>query len=81
MTSMTNITFRNVDIRILQDFKAEAVRENKTFGTALAEALAVWLQHKRIAKKKKLMLSDLEPMDFGPGTERLSERVDQEVYG
>lgn len=80
MTSMTNITFRNVDIAVLRDFKAEAVRENKTFGQALAEALAVWLQHRRIARGKRMKLSDIEPMDFGPGAETLSQRVDEEVY-
>ena len=81
MTSMTNITFRNVDMRVLQDFKAEAVRENKTFGQALAEALSVWLLHKRAAKQKKLRISSLHPTDFGPGTEDLSGRIDEEVYG
>lgn len=78
---MTSVTFRNVDEDILQEFKAEAVRESKTFGEALVEALALWLQHRRLSFKKKTKLSASEPVDFGPGTERLSERVDEVVYG
>ena len=80
---MTNvdITFRNVDGEALQNFKAEAVRENKTFGEALAEAILLWLKHKKLIKKKKTRLSLSKPVDFGPGTENLSERVDEVLYG
>ncbi|MEW5996457.1 MAG: hypothetical protein AB1657_02580 [Candidatus Micrarchaeota archaeon] len=81
MTSEINVTFRNVDRDVLQDFRAEAVRENRTFGQALAEALLLWLQHRRMARKKKMKLSASKPLDFGPGTERLSERADEILYG
>lgn len=80
---MTNvdITVRNVDEEALQNFKAEAVREKKTFGEALAEAILLWLEHKKLFQKKKARLSSSKPVDFGAGTETLSERVDEVLYG
>ncbi len=79
---MTDVTFKNVDEEILREFKAEAVREGKTFGEALIEAFLVWLEHKRISlTKKRMKLSDLKPMDFGPGSEKGSVEVDKIVYG
>lgn len=81
MANMTDITFRNVNKEVLQDFKAEAVRENKTFGKALVEALVIWLEHKKFFQKKKMRLSKSQPIDFGPGTEDLSKHVDEVLYG
>jgi len=78
--SMTDVTFRNVNERDLRDFKAEAVRENKTFGEAIAEAIRLWVEHKQFAKRKKMKLSQSKPVDFGPGTENLSKRIDEILY-
>ena len=78
---MTDVMFKNVDEEILREFKAEAVREGKTFGQALVEALLTWLEHRRIATtKKKMKLSDLKPIDFGSGSEKGSIEVDKIVY-
>ncbi len=80
---MTNadITIRNVNVDVLQDFKAEAVREKKTFGKALAEALLLWLQSRKAHKRQKSSLLNIKPVDFGQGTEHLSENIDNELYG
>lgn len=79
---MTDVMFKNVDEVILREFKAEAVREGKTFSQALVEALLTWLEHRQIAfPKKKAKLSNLKPIDFGPGSERGSVEVDKIVYG
>lgn len=80
---MTNvdITLRNMNKEVLQNFKAEAVREDKTFGEAAVEAFLMWLEHKKFFQKKKMRLSDSKPVDFGPGTENLSERLDEVLYG
>ncbi len=80
MTNMADITFRNVDKEVLQNFKAEAVRENKTFGNALSEALRMWLEHKKFAQKKKMKLSDSKPLSFRSGTHNLSGRIDDILY-
>lgn len=79
---MTNvdITFRNVEEEPLRNFKAEAVRENKTFGEALAEALKLWLEHRWQMRKKMAKLTDIKPADFGIGTENLSKRIDEVLY-
>ena len=81
--NMTNVdmTIRNLDEEVLREFKAEAVRENKTFGQAAVEAFRFWLEHKFSLKmKKKMKLSDSKPVDFGPGTEGLSEQLDEVLY-
>lgn len=80
MTEMTDVTFRKVDEEILRNFKAEAVRENKTFGEALVEALKLWLEHKLPMRKKMAKLTDIKPVDFGPGTENLSKQIDEMLY-
>ena len=79
---MTNIdmTIRNLDKDVVRNFKAEAVRENKTLGEAVVEALKLWPEHKGFFQKKKMKLSDSKPVDFGPGTEDLSERLDEVLY-
>lgn len=78
---MTDVMFKNVDEKILREFKAEATREGKTFGQALVEAFLVWLEQKQFSKKKKKMsLLDLKPVSFGPGSEKGSIEVDKIVY-
>lgn len=78
---MVDVMFKNVDDGVLRDFKAEAVREGKTFGQALVEAFLVWLeQRESLRKKKKFRLSDLKPVSYGPGSERGSLEVDKIVY-
>lgn len=79
---MANVMFKNIDEKILREFKSEAVLEGKTFGQALVEALLTWLEQRQLLrKKKKMKLSDLKPIDFGPGSERTSLEVDKIVYG
>ena len=81
MTNTVDVTFRNVDAEVLRNFKAEAVREDKTFGEALADALLAWLEHRQVElTKKKTKLSDIKPVDFGPGTENLSTHADDVLY-
>ena len=78
---MTDVMFKNVDETVLREFKSEAVREGKTFGQALVEALLTWLEYKKEKlNKKKMKLSDIKPVSYGPGSERGSVEVDQIVY-
>lgn len=79
---MVDVTFKNVDERVLREFKAEAVRESKKFGNALVEAIQFWLANKKtLSLKKKMKLSDIKPTSFGPGSENGSIEVDKIVYG
>ena len=82
---MTNATFRNVDDRLLQEFKTEAVREKMKLGQAINDAIELWLY----VKQKKLDLKVLErdpfwhelhkSIDLGMVTS--SDTIDQELYG
>ena len=84
---MTNVTFRNVNEDALTEFRAEAAKLKKNLGEAITEAIQLWL----FIKKKKLDVMSLEndplwaiienPVDFGEGTENLSQEVDKIVYG
>ena len=76
---MTNVTFRNVEDEVLREFKAEAVREGKTLGEALVEALLNWLQSRQA--KKAVKFTSLKPIDFGKNSEKSSNEIDEIVYG
>ncbi len=72
------VTIKEVDEHAFQELKAEAARDKMTIGSALNVAIANWLWTKR---KTKANLKDLKPVKWGPGTERLSEQVDEVLYG
>ncbi|MBS3175024.1 hypothetical protein J4440_04045 [Candidatus Woesearchaeota archaeon] len=74
----TQITVKEVDKKIFQELKAEAIKRKLNVGTALTLAMQNWLSSLR---KKKKDLLDLKPSDWGPGTERLSEQIDEVIYG
>lgn len=50
---MVDITIRNLDEKLLREFKAEAVRQGKTYGEAFNEAMILWLKHKGVFRKIK----------------------------
>lgn len=75
-----DVTFRNVNEEVLRNFKAEAVREDKTFGEALAEAIKLWLEHRGVVQKTRKKLSDSKSLCFHSGVRNLSERVDEILY-
>jgi len=49
-----------------------------TVGTALTWAIENWLSSLEPIRGR---LSDLKPRDWGPGTERVSEEIDEILYG
>ena len=82
---MTNVTFRNVDDRLLRQFKTEAVREKIKMGQAINDAIQLWLY----AKRKKIDLKSVEKDPFWQelhksidlGRETSSNTIDRELYG
>ncbi|HLC86468.1 MAG TPA: hypothetical protein VJG30_04240 [Candidatus Nanoarchaeia archaeon] len=74
----TQITVKEVEEKTFQELKAEAVRRKLTVGTALTLAIENWLSS---LKKPKESLLKWKPTNWGPGTERLSEQVDEVLYG
>lgn len=77
---MVNVTLRDFDDRLYRALKSEAVRDDLTMVEALSAAVALWLKEHTHAKKKKSVF-DFKPVDFGPGSERSSEEIDDVVYG
>lgn len=61
--------------------KAEATREDINIGTAINSAIRLWLDRKRAQAKPVRSFLELEAIDFGPGTENLSEEHDKYLYG
>jgi len=82
---MTNATFRNVDDRLLCEFKTEAVRKKMKMGQAINDAIELWLY----AKRKKIDLKAVEKDPFWQelhkstdlGRETSSDTIDRELYG
>lgn len=76
-TCMT-ISVRNVNDAIFEKFKREAKLRNMNLGEAITEAMSYWMKKDA---KKRLKLHELPTFDFGPGSENLSENVDEILYG
>lgn len=73
-------TIRNLDEGAYRRLKARAAAEGKTIGEALNEAMEVYAKLGAVFPKTGSIL-DLKPVDFGKGSERLSEEIDAVVYG
>ena len=73
----TQITVKEVDEKTFHELKAEAARRKMNVGTALTLAIHYWLS----SKKPKKDFVDWKPTSWGAGTERLSEQIDEVIYG
>lgn len=73
-------TIRNLDEITYKRLKARAARAGKTIGEMVNEALRAYLNRPASADKR-YGWEDLQPMEFPPGNERLSEEIDRVVYG
>ena len=73
-------TIRNLDPKAYRALKARAALLGKTVGEAVNEAIRAYLNRPGNLPKRG-SLRDLRPVDFGPGSEHLSEQVDEIVYG
>ena len=86
LMTKTFIGVRDVDEEVFRKFRAMTVEERMRLGEALTKAMNSFLKEKREEKQKKHLrgvdyLLKVKPFDFGPGTERTSEEVDEIVYG
>ena len=73
-------TIRNLDEVTYRQLKARAALEGKTLGEAVNDALRTYLAHPQDPHRTGSVF-DLPHADFGPGTEHLSEQIDEIVYG
>ncbi|HLD33459.1 MAG TPA: hypothetical protein VJB66_01950 [Candidatus Nanoarchaeia archaeon] len=74
---MTQVSIKNINKNTFREFKAEAIREGLTVGQALTSAMELWLTK----TDTKLSFMNFKPSDWGKGTERLSEQIDEILYG
>lgn len=72
------ITVREVDPQVFQEFKAETVRHGLNMGTALTLAME---RFRAELGKKKMKLSSWKPIAWGKGTEHVSKQIDEILYG
>jgi plasmid stability protein len=73
-----NATIRNVDERLYRALKARAASEHRTIGDVLNDAIRSYLGAR---PRGRASLFDLRPLDFGPGSERTSETIDESIHG
>jgi len=78
MTSM-NVTIRGIDASVFRKFKARAVEEGMKLGEAVAQAMDMWTR--RRTGRQHLRLLEIEPFDWGKGTEKASVEIDELLYG
>lgn len=75
---MVNVLIKNMDEETYKVVKMMAVKEDKTVGQVLKEAVQALLDRK---KKTKPQFKHLPTFDFGPGNENLSMEIDDVLYG
>lgn len=73
-------TIRNLDESAYRELKARAALEGKTIGEAVNEAIRAYVATPGPLGKKR-SLRDWKPEPYPPGNERLSEEIDEIVYG
>ena len=71
------LSVKRVEESVFREFKAQSVREGMRVGDALTLAMKLWLDK---ARKPAKSLLDLKPTDWGKGTERASEKIDEALY-
>ena len=74
----TQITVKEVDEGSFKELKAFATKGKITVGAALTLAIEELLSQ---TNKKKKDLSQLNPTNWGLGTENLSEQINESSYG
>lgn len=75
----TQISVRDVNKEVFNEFKALTVKKRVTLGKALTIAMMEWLNEEKEITKKSLL--KMKSWDWGKGTENTSEEVDQILYG
>ena len=79
----TFIAVREVNTEVYRKFRATALQEKIKVGVALTMAMQGWIveNNKKVKKKDIRNLLKIKPFDSEPGNERLSEEIDDILYG
>ena len=73
-------TVRNLDDRTYRELRARAVMEGRTVGDLMNEAIRGYLARFPV-RQRTTSLRALQPEPFPERNERLSEEIDDIVYG
>jgi hypothetical protein len=74
------VRIRNLDPNAYRALKARAAALGKTVGEAVNEAIRIYLARPE-SRPRRGSLRDLVPAPYPPGNERLSQDIDDIVYG
>lgn len=79
----TFIAVREVNTEVYCKFRAVALQEKIKVGVALTMAMQGWIieNNKKVKKKDIRNLLKIKPFDFGSNSEKLSEEIDDVLYG
>ncbi|MDE2026669.1 MAG: hypothetical protein KGJ07_09355 [Patescibacteria group bacterium] len=75
------ITVRDVDEKILRNFRARAIQKKMKMGEALTDAMKRWIKEDKTREPDPKLLLKIKSLDWGDGTENTSEEVDEILYG
>ena len=75
-----NISVRGVGVNAWRNFRAMVIKKDLGLGDAVTEALKLYTKHE-IKERPKYRFMDMKPVDFGPGNENLSGKIDGILYG
>jgi hypothetical protein len=75
------ITVRDVDEKVLRNFRARAIQKKMKMGEALTDAMRRWIKEaKRKGTDPKILLK-ITPFDWGRHTHKTSTEIDKILYG
>ena len=75
------ITVRDVDEKVLRNFRARAIQKKMKMGDALTDAMKRWIKEGKTKEPDPKLLLKIKSLDWGDGTENTSEEVDEILYG
>ncbi|MEK6907628.1 MAG: hypothetical protein AABW45_03815 [Nanoarchaeota archaeon] len=75
----TQISVRDINKEVFNEFKALTVKKRMTLGQALNIAMSAWLDEE--LEIPKLSLLKMKTTNWGKGTEKTSEEIDKILYG
>ena len=76
MIRVVNVLIKNVDVRAYKAARLLAIRNDKNVGEIVSEAIVLLTR-----QGEKRGLAAAKPLHLGRGTEKLSQEIDEILYG
>ena len=73
------ISVRDVNKEVFNEFKALTVKRRMKLGQALTMVMMESLNEEKVIPKKRLL--EMKPFNWGKGTEKTSKEIDKILYG